>query len=118
MNIKVFINKGDYMKKRKGLSLIEVLVSMAILGVIALLAMSMFGFGVKNIISSGKRTEEVYDLEGEINEIIFGNPDNVQGEEISIEVKIPGLSVDKYIEGKIYTIKQNNNRIKTFVPDK
>lgn len=108
------------MKNKRGFTLIEVILSIAILGMIAIFVVTIFGSSLKNISGSGKRTEEVFELESKINEEISNEDDG----DISIEVNIPGVGEKKIIEGKMITTSskpsedQHNIEITTFIPNK
>lgn len=106
------------MKRKDGFTLVEIILSIAILGIIAISVLTMFGSGLKNISRSGKRTEEVFTLEREINQKIFdGGGGGSEGD--TIKVEIPGFE-EKEIKGKIITIPSDDQNIelKTFVPDR
>ena len=102
-------------KYKNGFTLIEIILSIAILGIVAIFAVTIFGSSLKNISRSGKRTKEVFELESKINEKIS----EADGEDI-IEVNIPGIG-PKEIKGKIIIIQsesQDNMEITTFAPNK
>ncbi|MGI6426672.1 MAG: prepilin-type N-terminal cleavage/methylation domain-containing protein [Natronincolaceae bacterium] len=107
------------MKNKKGFTLMEVILSIAIFGIIAIFVVTIFSSGLKNIYRSGKRTEEVFELESKINEEIL-NEDNG---DVLIKVDIPGVG-EKEIEGKMITISsdplenQHDIEIITFIPNK
>jgi prepilin-type N-terminal cleavage/methylation domain-containing protein len=91
------------MKNKKGFTLMEVILSIAIFGIIAIFVVTIFSSGLKNIYRSGKRTEEVFELESKINEEIL-NEDNG---DVLIKVDIPGVG-EKEIEGKMITISSDD----------
>lgn len=66
------------MKKRKGLTLIETILSLAILGIIGVFILTVFGFSLNNIRRAGKRTEDVFQLGDEIDKIIFKSTDEAE----------------------------------------
>lgn len=113
------------MKNKKGFTLIEVILSIAIIGIIAIFVVTIFGSGFRNIINSGKRTQEVFELESLINEGISGDYDAIEGDNVKIvetevNIPIPGIEA-KPIKGKMVTIPskdQSNMEITTFIPDK
>lgn len=51
------------MKSRNGLTLIEVIVTIAIIGIISIPLSNAFNTGLKNIVRAGDRTEAMYDLQ-------------------------------------------------------
>lgn len=124
------------MKNKRGFTLIEVILSIAILGMIAIFVVTIFGSSLKNISGSGKRTEKVFELESKINEEMLNKDGeeemlNEDGEDITIEdvtikVNIPGVREKGVeVEGKMITAipsdsskNQYNIKITTFVPNK
>lgn len=114
------------MKKRKGLTLIEVILSITILSLVSLFIMIVFGSGLKNITRSGKRTSDVLKLETEINKGIFRHIADEEGsgennietdeEEKSLKVNLPGID-EIIIKGKLIMIEKDNIKLKTFIPD-
>ncbi len=53
------MNEVDFMKKQKGLTLIELLVSLALIGILAVTFLPMFSAGFANIVRAGLRTKAV-----------------------------------------------------------
>ncbi|MDR7871214.1 MAG: type II secretion system protein [Tissierellaceae bacterium] len=124
------------MKNRKGLTLIEVIVSMAIVGVIAVVILSIFSSGTKNIARAGHRTTNIYDANRIIDELIIKseNPytdwDAIESENENIVVNnmeynviLPGIGEDIKVSGKLLKVtstdEENNTIIiETFVPNK
>lgn len=109
------------MKKRKGLTLIEVVVSIALLGMIAVVFLTIFNTGNKNIIKSGDRTKDVLKIQENVDTQIKSYEDlkleGVKVEEKDIEVKIDGIDA-KTIKGKLITGIEDGIKITTFVPNK
>lgn len=114
------------MKKRKGLTLIEVILSITILSLVFLVVLTVFGTSLRNITRAGKRTSDVLDLETEINKDIFSHIVDEESdgesyidtfeEDRSAKVELP--SVDEIIiEGKLIIKEKDNIRINTFIPN-
>lgn len=55
------------MKIRKGMTLIEVIISMAVIGLIAMTMLSVFNTGLVNITRSGSRTTAIAESETELS---------------------------------------------------
>lgn len=105
------------MKKRKGLSLIEVLLSMALLSLIGLILLSIFGFSLTNIKKSGDRTGDIYELEKEINIEIAGN--GVGNDQVIIKAIFHNEpDYEGNISGRLIKKTKNGKEIVTFVPNK
>lgn len=120
------------MKKRSGITLIEVILSIAIIGIIAITIFGAFAIGITNIGRAGKRTESVLLANDYIDKAIL-NVDTInlypnEDEPIvfvdilnDIRVGIPGVG-DILIDGKIIesTILFNEDteiKIQTFITD-
>lgn len=103
------------MKNNRGFTLIEIIITIAIIGIIIIPVFTIFNLGLKNIISAKERTEKVFETQNEINEDI--RQPNI-GEDATIKVVIPSLSIEKEVEGKEITVEKNNIKIITFVPNK
>ena len=110
--------------KRKGLTLIELVISIAILGLISVTILNIFNSGLMNIIRAGDITEltsnAISDVDKKILTSVVGE-DNVSENEI--DISLPGLSysIPIRIKGKLIThetidLKGNSVSIKTFVP--
>lgn len=121
------------MENKKGLTLIEVIVTIAIIGIISIPIFTIFNSGLNNIVKAGHRTDSVVDIQKEIDNLIY-NPslfvdddnDSIDDNNPNIKVisnstiKIPEIS-DKDIEGRtiiVYTKDKYGNEItiETFVP--
>jgi prepilin-type N-terminal cleavage/methylation domain-containing protein len=108
------LNRGVIMRNNKGFTLIEVIISIAIVGIISIPILGIFGTGIKNIVRAGERTEDVFVEQKIINEKM---QDYDEGEETIISVRFPdGLEID--VEGKIITSLEDGELLKTFVPKK
>jgi prepilin-type N-terminal cleavage/methylation domain-containing protein len=95
MIVSSWIDRGDFMKNRKGLTLIEIIVSIAILGIVAISTLTIFDMGLKNIVRAGVRTENVYDAEDDL-EIA---PQIVTYEELTVVLPTPDGDQTIIVEG-------------------
>lgn len=107
------------MEKRKGLTLIEVIVSVALLGIIAMVFLNVFNTGNKNIIRSGNRTDDVIIIEKKIHEAIneaMEDPDNEELERKLVTITIEGIGE---LEVEVLQVTESNEehiQITTFIP--
>lgn len=109
------------MKNNKGLTLIEVVLTITIIGIIAISILSIFNTGLVNIVRAGIRTENVLNIQKDIDDAIK-NKSGTVGEVI---VSIPGVTdkdgLDKpvVVPGKLIVIPSDDNSIQitTFVPN-
>lgn len=69
---------------KKGFTLVEVILSLAIVGIIAVAILPIFNIGLKNILISGNRTEAVARARDNIY-------DDAVLSEFTIEVKLPSV---------------------------
>ena len=60
------IKYNKYLKNKKGFTLIEVILSIAILGIISIAFLSMFTSGIVGISNSGKKSESHYTAQSDI----------------------------------------------------
>lgn len=100
------------MKNNRGLTLIEVIVSLAIIGIMSIAVLTIFNTGLKNIVSAGDRTEEVYANQTGLDAIIRENENKSDGTD-KIKITIPGVIQEKEIKGKIII----SEKLTTFVPN-
>ena len=65
--------------KKSGLTLIELIISLAIIGIISVAFLSLFGFGINNIIISGKKSSSNFNaqsiMESSISDGSFTTPE-------------------------------------------
>lgn len=102
------------MKNKKGLTLIEVILTIAIISIMAVTILGMFNTGIINIVKSGKRTDEVFEASKIIDEKIKINENITNGTD-EVKITIPGV-LTKTIKGII--IKSPDGKVETFVPNK
>lgn len=104
------------MKTRKGLTLIEIIISIAIISLLAVAILGMFNFSIVNIIKSGKRTERVVKVKELIDMEINNSIDNGIYE---VDVTLPG-DINKTILGTMIEKQSPDDpkiKINTFVPN-
>lgn len=105
------------MKQRKGLTLIEVIITIAIISIMAVVILSIFNTSIISIFKSGNRTDKVFEVKKEIDQKIIDNESNTTGID-EVTVIIPGIG-DKTIKGTmIKNTEHNDLNITTFVPNK
>lgn len=75
------------MRKRKGITLIELIISIAILGIISVVILGIFDQGLSNILRAGRRTETVLSAKEELD---LNIGDNDIGIDTDVEVTLPG----------------------------
>lgn len=117
MNIKKLKNNG-------GFTLVEIIVSLAIIGILAVAFFSMFGFGMKTIIISGHNSISNFNTQSILENRISGDLDSPeQLTEISADIKLyQGGTLKATIPGKTIQVSYpyNNNTTKTavtFIPN-
>lgn len=102
------------MKIKKGLTLIEVIISLAILGIVAVVFLTIFNSGNKNILRAGKRTEDILSIQEKVDNRI---KNDVSGGK-KVKVTIPNVILNREIKGRMINVKGDNKiEITTFVPN-
>lgn len=106
---------------KKGVSLIELVISMAILGMIVVTILSIFNTGLTNIVRAGDITEITNSAGSEIDKkILTAVVGDEKVSEAEININIPGLPSIP-IKGKLIVqesvdTKGNSVTISTFIP--
>lgn len=113
--------------KNKGFTLLEVVISLAIIAISVLFILQFFEGSFKHIIKFGKRTESIFEAQKKIDNAIANSEvkDGVTIVPGSIPLKIYSQDYSKSIEtqgvqGNIITVKAGDNNqitITTFVTD-
>lgn len=86
------------MKYKKGFTLIEVIVSLAIIGIISINILSIFNNGIINIVRAGKRTEIVSKAEYNLNY----NYTVVSPKEVKVEIPVLDEYGNSTIKEKVF----------------
>lgn len=112
----------------KGLTLIEVIISVAILGILALAFLNIFSNNATNIFSAGDKTENIYEaqkkIDNTIRDIYYGIDDeniNVVPIGLSIEFTLAdGKKSTIDVVGKKVTVEilgRTSSTLTTFIPE-
>ena len=102
------------MESRRGLTFIEVIISLAILGIVVIVFLTIFNVGNKNILRAGKTTEEILSIQEKIDK---RTKNDNYGNRI-VKVTIPNVVLNKEIKGRMINVKGDNKiEITTFVPN-
>lgn len=90
------------MKRKNGFTLIELIISIAILGLISVTFLSIFNMGLINISRAGNRTSAVEEAEKNIS-----TPSEIN--DFNITVKLPDKAdgIDVIVKGRVYESKVN-----------
>lgn len=108
------------MKSRKGLTLIEITITIAILSILTVVILGVFNMSITSIFKSGRRTERILKVKEEVDKKIREKENKTDGED-TILITIPGVIEGKEIKGTIIegVHKEDTNiKITTFVPNK
>jgi len=92
--------------KIKGLTLIELIVSIALIGMLSVVFFSMFLFGYKSIKSAGNKSGAAFKAQANIEEVINDKPSAGNAENSNLRITF-GDSTYINIEGKIETQSQS-----------
>ena len=117
---------SNKLKNKKGLTLVEIILSLAIVGIIAVSIIPLFGTSIKGIARSGKRTSDIVTLQDNMVENIRKSEDGITevATPISpVEVHIPGVTTNGPLEVKgdlleVIDEKDESVKIQTFIPGK
>lgn len=114
------------MDNKKGLTLIEVILTIAIIGILSIPIFTIFNSGLNNIVKAGNRTESVVETKEKIDDIIYGrfNSDEEIPYEVTLDIKDRdnNLIYNDSIDGKKIIVStkdkyMNDITIETFVPN-
>ncbi|RQD68396.1 MAG: type II secretion system protein [Tindallia sp. MSAO_Bac2] len=104
-------------KKTTGLTLIELIISMAILGIVMVSFLTVFTSGFVAIMRSGHRADAAYDSQRIMTENII-NHDGIETSNHNIEYNFEGLriNVDVDILKSTMSVDSNESEMKSFQP--
>lgn len=97
------------MPNRKGLTFIEVILSVAIIGILSIVVLNIFGMGITKTLSAGERTKNILATQIEIDERINASPEG-SSDEIKFKYNNEIISVGGIL------INSDNDEIITFQP--
>lgn len=89
--------------KKKGMTLIEIIIAIAIIAIIAISIFPIFTMGLVTINSAGNRSEAQYKTQAEIENDLSKSP----SEEDTLNIDIPGLDI--CVKGELKTKITNIN---------
>lgn len=112
------------MNSDKGFTLIEVILTIAIIGIVSISAFTIFSTGLNNIVKSGNRTDSVLQTKDKIDNKIYGRePSEGTSYEITVDIRdknnkliykrvVPGEKIIESTKDEY----MNDIEIETFVP--
>ena len=95
--------------KKDGLTLIELIISLAIIGIISVAFLSLFGFGINTITMSGKKSSSDFNAQSIMESSI--SDDSITPPELT---RTTGSSIKLYKSGVEYTI--NGDKLQVSYP--
>lgn len=110
-----------YNNKNKGLTLIEIVISMAIISIIAVSMLNIFGTGLSNIFKFGQNSKVYYEAAGEleisiINPIYKGKQDSLSITNETVEIDVFGkLIKTRLIKSKIRNLDLKLNSKERYI---
>ncbi len=81
------------MKKNKGLTLIEVIIAIAIIGIVALGILQMFTMSMVVISNAGKKTQSAYDAQSHAENTLNVNYNDAPAVDEELELTIGGAQI-------------------------
>lgn len=125
-------------KNNKGMTLVEVIISIALFGIISMIVVTVFTSGILLASKSGDNTKVTGNAGGVLENVLGGSTVTVDGSELQVEGVTVGTGVyseddtieativynggsSEELEGVLYTIDSSSDRNETsmrvFVPD-
>jgi prepilin-type N-terminal cleavage/methylation domain-containing protein len=101
----------------KGFTLIEVMVSVAILGIVVITFLAFFTNGFKSIVTTGKRSQDLYQVQATIEGIQLNDPIGINQNLSYPHASDPSKNI--LISGKTFEININgtDKRVTVFLPN-
>lgn len=108
------------MKTRKGLTLLEIIISIAILGIVTISALSIFDAGLVNVKRARTTMNNTNYVSSELD-LMISDYNLIDGKSLTVEVTLPG-SIYRNVEGEILesnNTDENGNtlEIEAFIPE-
>lgn len=106
---------------QKGLTLVEVIVSLAIIGIIAVVFLSAFDMGLVRIVHSGNRTQAI----DEARDAFYNNPTIISPSTIEVTLPTATGDVKYFISGSYaeseFSVGESSNskatvKVRSFIP--
>jgi prepilin-type N-terminal cleavage/methylation domain-containing protein len=104
-------DKKFFNKYKKGLTLIEVVVSIAILGLMSISFLSMFSGGINWIFKSGNKSSAQYTSQEKIENIIYSesNADGINSSSNPLTIKLNFSGKEYNVSGRKIDVEASNN---------
>ena len=97
-------------KRRNGLTLVEVIVAMAIIGIIAIGMLAMFSSAFKFIVHAGNTTESLFQAHKQIETILTQNSLAVSPTNIQLRFSSDGTDGTSFVsQGNVITVRHTIN---------
>ena len=111
-------------KRIKGFTLIEILISVAILGILLVILIPVFSYSLIRIIDSGHKTQAMYSAQTGVEKLQDGEPFS-ESTSLEKDLDIVFSSVEIQVAGIVSTIEVpipkdpdgDSTELKTFIPD-
>ncbi|WP_298842782.1 prepilin-type N-terminal cleavage/methylation domain-containing protein [Clostridium sp.] len=108
--------------KKKGLTLVELIVAIAIISIVTVGCLPIFLGTYKNIISSGSKTKNVFDaqtkIDSAIQDVNSGSTNFTKTTtQITIQFSDGNIVSTTPISGKTITVNNGQTTLTSFVPD-
>lgn len=87
------------LNKQKGLTLVEIIITLAVIGLVIVILSTLYVNSYKLIIYSGENVQVVYDLQKQVEDIIGDQTYDV-GESKTLYISFPNISRTISIDGK------------------
>ncbi|MBU5677589.1 type II secretion system GspH family protein [Alkaliphilus sp. MSJ-5] len=103
------------LNKQKGFTLVEIIITLAVIGLVIVILSTLYVNSYKLIIYSGEKVQVVYDLQKQV-EYIIGDQSYDVGESKTLHISFPNISRTISIDGKEvkFEKKYGNKKIALF----